>query len=211
MRRRHEISRAESRSCFFPLSCLFQFALSSLFKSLTLAAGLLEEGARGRSCFGELDRMEWEEEEKGEVSKKEKKIGRARRALPFSLSSLECIFFCRNSESESLVPLPDTEAEPAATTARQTPMKAKTEERAILAAERGGVVFFFFGRRRRRRKVEVRRRRRRAPKSERSNVFFFVACWRRSLSTALAQLPPQTTGRGSLLAINAEKRANRGA
>lgn len=32
--------------------------------------------------------------------------------------------------------LPDTEFEPAATTARQTPMKAKTEERAILAVEK---------------------------------------------------------------------------
>ena len=45
--------------------------------------------------------------------------------------------------SQLLVPLPDTEPEPAATTARQTPMKAKTEERAILAVEKAGGVFFF--------------------------------------------------------------------
>ena len=58
---------------------------------------------------------------------------------------------------------------------------------------------------RRRRKGETKKSA--PPNLERSNVVF-VACSRRSLSDASAQLPPQTTRTDSLLAIHAKKRAS---
>lgn len=84
---------------------------------------------------------------KATKKKRAKERARRQRAMFF--------FFSLSIPTLSFVHSPDTEPEPAATTARQTPMKAKTEERAIVA-----VKWRVFILRRRREKTRGEKKRR---------------------------------------------------
>jgi hypothetical protein len=78
--------------------------------------------------------MEWRGGGVEQNGRRKRGDEREREGAPGSSSHAK--FLLSPFRSSSLGSLPDTEFEPAATTARQTPMKAKTEERAILAVEK---------------------------------------------------------------------------